>query len=938
MTLDASSENLVRMATAGLRLEPPPTEDEIRQILEKLADLLGSTKEAVDRAQKTLHSRFAIRMQLGETLTGLEEHQPWLDARRASITPFYWERYYQYLLLDDWPPLVANTLSRSMNELLDLLGDPQKQGEWKRRGLVVGDVQSGKTASYSALICKAADAGYRMVILLSGTLENVRRQTQERLDESFVGLDSRAFLASKQLHKSHVGVGKINGERDGIVFTSSDRDFKADILSRLNLSLRAVNEPVLVVAKKHKKLLTNLADWLRARNVERNGKIDLPLLLIDDEADNASINTRNRPNQTTAINGAIRELLGLFTRSSYVGFTATPFANIFVDPDSTSEMLGDDLFPRDFIHLLQPPENYVGMDKLFGDLDPDDEEGSDRASRAAGIRTIDDSDTWLPVDHEQNDPVGELPESLRSALRHYLLSCAIRDLRAKSAGKLEKYIHRSMLVNVSRFTDKQNEVANQIEAELETVRTQVRLYGKLPPTDAAKQSMEIAGLAEHFADELADRGCAWRDVLSALHDSISPIRVQPVNQKTGSKSLDYKVIKEPPGLRVIAVGGNSLSRGLTVEDLCVSYFLRNSKAYDTLLQMGRWFGYRPDYKDLCRIYMTQAAEGWYRHICLATGELKGEFRRMKRQKATPEEFGLRVRTHPDTLLITARNKMATGVNMAVAVSNVSLSGCGIETPTLPADNTRNQGNFGAVDSFIGGLVQEHGAPSDSPAGNALVWKGVSAKQIVTLLDQFAVHPFNHDFQTSAIIDALNAAIDQNDMRLTHWTVAVPTGGNAGEVTLPSAPVLAISAKERRVVHRKKSPQHLMVSGKSARVGSTADVRFGMPLELIEKIAKDAKAEDPDLEQVSEKHYRLGMQAPLLIIYLLRGYEVVKEKGAKKADKVSFKNKLVLPALGMHFPGTSGGETKYVVYRLNKVAQAQLEFDGDDLEEEDENVD
>jgi hypothetical protein len=206
---------------------------------------------------------------------------------------------------------------------------------------VVGDVQSGKTASYSALICKAADAGYKMVVLLTGTLENVRRQTQERLDAAFVGLDSRDFLAKGQLkHKTHIGVGQIDSRREGVVFTSRDSDFRKTTATQLNIALEAVREPVLVVTKKNRTILASLAGWLRTRNADRQGHIDLPLLLIDDEADNASINTRNKPDETTAINAAIRDLLSLFKRSSYVGFTATPFANIFIDPSSANDHVG----------------------------------------------------------------------------------------------------------------------------------------------------------------------------------------------------------------------------------------------------------------------------------------------------------------------------------------------------------------------------------------------------------------------------------------------------------------------------------------------------------------------------------------------------------------------------------------------------------------------
>ena len=920
------------MAAQGLRLDPPPTETEIDDVLSRLAAAFAGTPDHVAEARKLLHARFSIRMEMGQTIK--DEHIPWLNARRATITPFYWERYRELLLRGGWPPLVAGTLDRSMDELLDLLGDPDATGSWKRRGLVVGDVQSGKTASYAALICKAADAGYRMVILLAGTLENVRRQTQERLDAAFVGLDSRDFLARDQLkHKTHIGVGHINKQRDGIVFTSRDKDFRAAIASALSISLNSVKEPVLVVAKKNKRVLSNLATWLRTMNADRKGRIDLPLLLIDDEADNASINTRLSPNDTTAINKAIRDLLALFTRSSYVGFTATPFANIFVDPMSTDEMLGDDLFPRDFIHLLEPPTNYVGMDALFAPVDPEQFGESDDAASSAGLRTISNSDHWLPVDHKQDITPETLPGSLMTAPRYFLLSCALRDLRVRDGidGR-EKGIHRSMLVNVSRFTAIQNQVADQIHVELERIRQQVRLYGKLSVPQARARSPEIAELQRVFHEELMESGIDWPQVLGILHDSISPIRVQPANQSTGAASLDYTLGDPSSGLRVIAVGGNSLSRGLTLEGLCVSYFLRNSKAYDTLLQMSRWFGYRDGYRDLCRVWLTADAEGWYRHVADATNELKRDFARMRRQRATPAEFGLRVRTHPDTLLITARNKMSTGINVVDEVRDISLAGRGIETARLYADRQRNEDNYKIVDRFLSDLVDTCGPPEVSPTQIALLWHAVPAPIIGQLLRDFLVHPLNHDFQGDAIAEFLADAVSRGDPQLSAWTVAIPTNGDKGPVTPPLSAGIAVDAKKRLVLLREAPPQSLLVSGKKARVGSRTDVQHGLSQDQIRAVTESERNAKPEIKDIPEDAYRSVMRAPLLVVYLIRGVE----REFKAAPEVDFKRRLILPALGLHFPGTKdpNAPKRYVSYRLNRVAQGELELDGDDMTDDD----
>ncbi len=920
--IDASPEGLAAAAVSMLRLDPPPTEEEIDGVLEPLSVAFRALPGVTLEARRLIHARFAIRMDLGETLTNTDEHVPWLGASRGSIDPFYWSRYRELLLRSGWSPLVAATLDRATDELLDLLGNPAEKIAWKRRGLVVGDVQSGKTASYAALICKAADAGYRMVILLTGTLENVRRQTQERLDAAFIGFDSRDFLGRAQLrHKRHIGVGLIDGRRDGVVFTSRDNDFRKTAATALNISLDAVREPVLVVTKKNKSILNRLSSWLRAHNADRDGRIDLPLLLIDDEADNASINTRKDPTETTAINRAIRDLLGLFKRSSYVGFTATPFANIFIDPTSTDEMLGDDLFPNDFIHVLEPPTNYVGMNLLFPRGDPEEPDVAGTAQELEMIRPIEDTDDWLPQGHKKEAEPGPLPESLRLALRCFLLACAIRDLRA-AAGLAGRGggIHRSMLVNVSRFTAVQNRVADSVHVELEDMRRAIRLHGALGPMRAAAQSTEIAALAAAFASEFAKCGFSWAAVLAALHEAVAPVRVQAVNQGTGAASLDYGVTDKPPGVRVIAVGGNSLSRGLTLEGLSTSYFLRNAKAYDTLLQMSRWFGYRDGYPDLCRLWLTDEADGWYRHVAGATAELKRDFARMKRRKATPREFGLRVQTHLDTLIITARNKMATGMNVVVE-RDISLMGRGIESSLLYSDRFRNEENLQTVERFIGDLVARHGQPLASPYAGAVLWNKIPADEIAALLDGFLVHPMNWDFQGDTIANFLREALDKGDPLLASWTVALLTAGERGIIPLAALTGVEIHAKER-YVRIKPETGALQVSGKSARVGSTRDVRHGLPADLVRKIEEAERLKNSERKPVPEDAYRAEMQAPLLLVYLLRGTERVPVPG--DFEKRVFRDDLVLPAVALHFPGKDPDTPKRLVrYRLNLVAQAEL---------------
>ena len=330
----------------------------IRVVVEKGPFTLAA--EEREEIIRELESFFTHTQRKGSAVTS--DYKPWLASRRSTIDFYYWNRLQRfYLEGGTLPPQVVATLDAVTDEVLDYLGDPADVGEWSRRGMVMGHVQSGKTTNYSALICKAADAGYKVVILLAGITNSLRSQTQERLDDTFIGRKS-IFHATAQ--ESLPIINYSNTRRFPAYGTSRDRDFTRDAAG-VFFSLAAHNEPIIFITKKNKAPLESLQKWLKEQS--HGQKIDFPLLLIDDEADNASINTLKNPNATTAINGAIRQILDLFTRSSYVGYTATPFANIFIDPDSDQQMLSDDLFPRNFIKELDPPSTYAGAARIFAE-------------------------------------------------------------------------------------------------------------------------------------------------------------------------------------------------------------------------------------------------------------------------------------------------------------------------------------------------------------------------------------------------------------------------------------------------------------------------------------------------------------------------------------------------------------------------------------------
>ena len=313
----------------------PPTEAvfdaEVNTLRQSFAPV---TDEEFTEIKRKLKANIVVQMDLGVLIKDRQQHLPWLSARRTSLDFFFWNRYKKFLEeVKHWNPRVTGNLGRVSDEIVDYLGDPKSDVPFQRRGLVLGDVQSGKTANYTAISNKAADTGYRVIIILAGTMENLRQQTQERLDAEFSGRMSKYLLDPKQeIENVPVGVGKYGQEKQIATFTSVMKDFDKNILRVLNLSLHSVNTTVLFVIKKNKSILNNLIKWLKSNNLDARGAINLPMLLIDDEADNASVNTKKEDENPTAINDAIRRLLKLFRQASYLGITATPYSNIFIKP------------------------------------------------------------------------------------------------------------------------------------------------------------------------------------------------------------------------------------------------------------------------------------------------------------------------------------------------------------------------------------------------------------------------------------------------------------------------------------------------------------------------------------------------------------------------------------------------------------------------------
>jgi len=391
-------KNIVKsMVEQGLLYKPRKTEDELRIFIRTIASAIDPNLPNIEIEQiaREIEHKQGIKAGLGSAVVDTKDFEPWLDSAKSSIEPFYWQRYQKLLVQNGLPKDVILSTDTVTDKILSRLGDPKKSNPWDRRGMVVGHVQSGKTANYTGLICKAADAGYRLIIVIAGIHNNLRNQTQARIDEGFIGRNTGKTQERKMGGARYIiGVGKFDPTNTPVSLTNTLRDFNKDTASTNTSEIDSYKVPVVLIIKKNHRTLINLLNWLKDNSARGDQEmIDQPMLLIDDEADNASINTKYGKELVTTINGQIRDLLNIFHRRCYIGYTATPFANIFIDPDQDDEMYNEDLFPRDFIIGLDAPSNYFGATKVFVDGLP--EEGKLQVRRY-----ITDNDDSLPIKHK----------------------------------------------------------------------------------------------------------------------------------------------------------------------------------------------------------------------------------------------------------------------------------------------------------------------------------------------------------------------------------------------------------------------------------------------------------------------------------------------------------------------------------------------------------
>lgn len=902
------------------------TEDSIRMLIEQFRAIslyAEINDQEAETVRKELLSRNSIKMAVGSLIEDqANKHKPWFEANKSKYDMTYWNRYRSYLLKDmEFSGNVVNTMDDILDKITDLLGNPKSKQSFQRKGLMIGDVQSGKTANYTGLICKAADVGYKVIILLTGTIERLRQQTQKRLDEGFVGLDSEALLRQKPVHR--IGAAKYDESKNPMVLTSYSDDFKAANAKNLGFDLKTVNGSVLFVVKKNVSILKRLENWLlRFNGVD--GVIDHSLLMIDDESDYASVNTKKEDTDPTATNAAIVRLLNLFKKSSYVGFTATPFANIFINPQTEEEMEDASLFPKDYIYSLNAPDNYTGARNIF----------SDDAEDAYMIQEIYvpeiENEDCLPLRQKTGHHVNYISKDMKEAIQAFFIANTIRDLK-----EAERNTHRAMLINVSRSRDVHEQVKRFVDTYVkDMLQTTLRLSKNKRYEDMKNDSV-IAELYKTFMKVYPDVEISWDEIFNQIYDSTARIKTAIVNMDHPN-ALNYDEYGET-GFRVIVIGGLSLSRGLTLEGLMISYFYRNSRTYDTLMQMGRWFGYKGKYKELCRIWMSEESREWYRYINEATEELRRDIKKFENTALTPLDFGLRVRSDIATLDVTAKNKMRAAEK---AEYLINLSGEVIETAQISVKVRQNKDNILAIKYLINHIGKEKVEYSLTGKRIMRGFVEVDKQGIIDFLQEISITPIELHFNPDVLIEFIE---EYKGNELDHWDIQF-VEGNGEEYQLSENIKIK---KIQRGFSLKSNNQIISISGAKQRLGSKGDGVYGLDVDDVvaiqNEINKEFKAGYRKSKEPNQKDrfkYKIKRN-PLLSIYLIELKPPKKDftDGEKQIlEKFNRDDPLVGFSIGI--PYLSNTKSKKAVYMMNKIAQKEQEesiqayFD-EEVDEDDE---
>jgi hypothetical protein len=928
------------------------TDETILSMIEKASAI--NIIEGLEFDKRELFEIFKAELSIGKgEITVLSEDiEPWLSDEKVNLKFSLWNRYKAYIKNND-SSFPINELDDFTDKILDKCVNPRKDGSWDRRGMVVGHVQSGKTSNYVGLINKATDAGYKVIIVIAGTISSLRRQTQERIDSGYIGRNSSAFIREKENRVIGVGQSKFNDLKnpvnDPYGFTSSfytkndEGDFNQSIANRLNIPIG--KNPIVFVIKKNKSILENLIDWFskdaNTQIVDGTPKLfNVPALIIDDEADAASVNASKSIEDIKTINKLIRTLLNLFNQNTFIGYTATPYANLFIsqeyDKEAITEVkkkqykIGEDLFPRDFIINIKAPTNYIGAAKIFGYENANPELTKEPLDI---FRGIDDYDPpfFRTINRDNKDDLPEyLPKSLEQAIKSFILTCAIRRVRGHQNKHNSMLVHVALLVRwIDRVAylvnEKTKEYKNAIQSEDQKLLKELK---ELYETDFLPTTLNVLDNLDYTDIRIKEN--TWEEIKNELKNAVLKIDVRSVHGTRSTTNLEYHNIEEidynrhENGLSVIAVGGSRLSRGITLEGLSISYYIRTTRMYDSLMQMGRWFGYRPGYVDLCRLYTTNQIFEWFNHITMATEEMRNDFDEMTATHQRPKDFRLKVRNHHGLLTITSLNKLHFSEDI-----EISFSGENIQTYQLLKTKLAIENNFFALKN----LIESIGFPSKENRiernGNIrhLLYRNVNIEALCAFIDSYKINQPN--IKNSILSEYIRNQANGNNIK--EWSICIVSNTDNKVFVDYQGNTLPNEREPNRVLAK----YNLVYKGEAISMGcSVRNQIFRDRGSEYYKISKNQIDQTGDRQvdlDIQSKEYakikenRAKEQKGLLLIYALD------ERGT------FFEDKFELPIIGysLHFPKIQNEIKVSYTTTQNRELNSDVMIDDDNPETENE---
>jgi hypothetical protein len=933
------------------------TDEVLLNVIEKVSAINIVESQTYDKQElfEILRADFSIGK--GEITILSEDVEPWLKDEKVNINFELWNRYKLYMAKND-SSFPINDLDDFTDKILDKCVNPKKSGSWDRRGMVVGHVQSGKTSNYVGLINKATDAGYKVIIIIAGTISSLRRQTQERIDSGYIGRNSSAFIREKE--NKIVGVGNYIVGKDIYSLTSAyyksgdEGDFSQSVANRLNIPIG--KNPVVFVIKKNKSILENLIDWfskdVNAKVVDGVPKLfDVPALIIDDEADAASVNTAKTIDEAKTINKLIRVLINLFNQSTFIGYTATPYANLFIPQEFNEDItavvkektyqIGRDLFPKDFIINIKAPTNYIGAAKIFGFENINQEFTKEPLDI---FRNIDDAEPIFKVNvsplrqnarwdshditaYDKDRLPDYLPQSLEYAIKSFILTCAIRRVRGHENKHNSMLIHVALLVKwidrVARLVnEKTKEYKDAIQSEDEAILNELKeiyITDFLPTTQNVLDNLDYT--------DIRIKQHTWEEVKNELKNAVLKIDVRSVHGTRSTTNLEYHNIEEidynrhENGLSVIAVGGSRLSRGITLEGLSISYYIRTTRMYDSLMQMGRWFGYRPGYVDLCRLYTTNQIFEWFNHITLATEEMRNDFDEMTATHQRPKDFRLKVRNHHGLLTITSLNKLYFSEDI-----EISFSGENPQTYCLLKTKSAIENNFNALNK----LISTMGFPSkynriETSKGKIryLFYPNSNIEHICSFIDAYKIE--QPSISNSTLSDYIKTQSKANKIR--EWSICIVS--NTDEKVFINR--YDNNPDESRVPKDDTMTYDLILNGEIITLGCSVRNqpkigRFGEHYTIAKNQIDDLKDRQVDLSIKNNttskaiKEQRAIEKKGLLLIYALD------ERGTPNVN-----NGIPIVGYSLHFPRIEDEIKVSYKASINKDFEREVMDDDDNQE-------